>query len=296
MSALSQFLSGGGVRKVTTYTSGSGTHVPQPGTKWIKAIIVGGGGGGGHSTAGSASSGGGGGGACNLFEGLAASYAYSVGAGGTAGTAGGKGGNGGSSNFGTVYAYGGGGGSGTTTSTSAIGGGGGGIHGPGSSTGAGGTGGIYYWDSTDSRLEYTVSQFNASGTSSYATVSLGGGGSGKNNAGGVSDGHSSNVVANTPFICGGAGGMSTSITGTSDLVKIMSAGSVLNGYDSVPRDIAPPSSLGGAGGGSYLGKPGYYNGSIYVSPGIGGGGAPGRASLSIVAQAGGNGVIYVLEY
>lgn len=111
MSTLSQFL--GGPIRVTTYTSGTGTHTFLAEAKRFRAVVLGGGGGGGRSGGGPAGGGGGGGGGAIIVElpVAVAGLSYAVGAPGvgatTNNTAGTSGGN---SQLGAFAAIGGGGG------------------------------------------------------------------------------------------------------------------------------------------------------------------------------------------
>lgn len=112
--------------KVTTYNGGSGTFTPQTNTKTLYVECVGGGGSGGGSDGGAngscASGGGGGAYSATFVTSVAASYAYSVGAGGVAPAAGANPGNaGGDSTFGAICTAkgGSGGGAGAAAGTSA---------------------------------------------------------------------------------------------------------------------------------------------------------------------------------
>lgn len=123
-------VSPGRLLAVQTFTTASGTYTPTAGTKTIVLKHVGSGGAGGNSSAtgaGQASVGGGGGGGGygeGIYTGLAASYAWVLGAGGAAGS----GASGASSNFGALMSSTGGSagaGSAASAAVSAAGGAGG---------------------------------------------------------------------------------------------------------------------------------------------------------------------------
>jgi hypothetical protein len=131
---------GGGVKTAiaapstrTVLTAGSGaTYTTPVGCRAIDVEVIGGGGAGGGATSVASAGGGGGGGGSGgitrkLFSPPAATYTYTIGAGGTAGAAGAAGNAGADTTFGTLTAKGGSGGAAATSAaaTRALGGAGG---------------------------------------------------------------------------------------------------------------------------------------------------------------------------
>lgn len=177
------------------YTSGSGTYTPTAGTKGILVKLVGGGGAGGganYSCSGYyfAGGGGGAGGYCEgVINSVAASYAYSVGAGGAvSASCGAAAGQGGTTTFGTSLFTANGGTGGTTLASAAYGGGGAGgsasggtlnltgaSGGPGNANwGYGGEGGGSFLGSGGA-ASYEYSYTRRTGVSAVAPGSGGGG-------------------------------------------------------------------------------------------------------------------------
>lgn len=102
------FGAGATPRKVTIYTSGTGTFTPDPSSTWRRERLYGGGGGGGGGNTGSTGAAGQVGGVSEMWvknDGVA--KAYAVGALGTAGTSTNAGGNGGATTLGSSSAPGG---------------------------------------------------------------------------------------------------------------------------------------------------------------------------------------------
>lgn len=212
----------GRLAAIQTFTS-SGTYTPTPGVTKIIVEMVGGGGGGGGAPAGSSTSnsvgGGGGSGAYvrAMITSPAASYAITVGSGGSGGTTG-QGGTGGATTFGSLISCGGGSGGYTGISSNAPNGAGGGFGGSATVTSPavaifssnGGFGNAGYM---------TTGQGGNAGNG--ATVQLGNGGFGSANGGGsVGGGYGS-----------GGGGALTTTTTTSQQNGGAGAGGVVIVYE-----------------------------------------------------------------
>lgn len=212
----------GRLAAIQKFTS-SGTYTPTPGVTKIIVEMVGGGGGGGGAQAGSSTSnsvgGGGGSGAYvrAMITSPAASYAITVGSGGSGGTTG-QGGTGGATTFGSLISCGGGSGGYTGTSSNAPNAAGGGFGGSATVTSPavaifssnGGFGNAGYM---------TTSQGGNAGNG--ATVQLGNGGFGSANGGGsVGGGYGS-----------GGGGALTTTTNTTQQNGGAGAGGVVIIYE-----------------------------------------------------------------
>jgi hypothetical protein len=199
-----------GTRVVLTAGTAA-TYTTPSGCRAIDAECIGGGGaGGGASSVASAGGGGGGGGSGGytkkLFSPPAATYTYTVGAGGTAGAAGANAGNAGAdTTFGTLTAKGGSGGSGATSAaaTRALGGAGG-IAGSGGDINAPGEPGAAGVNPTAALVVSGSGAPSLLGGGANGVVAQGAGvAAGANTGGGGSGGASVSAGA---AVAGGAGG------------------------------------------------------------------------------------------
>jgi hypothetical protein len=185
-----------------TFTSGSGTYTTPANVKFIRVRMWGDGGGGGGvlqatSSAGGAGGGGGGGYCESIIDSPAATYSYSVGAGGAAGAAGNNAGTAGAgTTFSTFTAGGGLGGGGATAVIAA------------SVTGAANDGGTATGAQINIKGATGLSGYNLSGTQSLS----GTGGQGAYGASGGPGRRTSNPGQAGTAPGGGGGGGNTTIT------------------------------------------------------------------------------------
>lgn len=214
------FVLRGNLAPITSGTAA--TYTPTAGTRAIEVIVIGGGGGGGGAdgqgagTAGAAGGGGSGGVVSMLITTVAASYTYTIGAGGTAGVglAGADGGTGGNTTFAggavSITASGGLGGVGRTASS------GGGIRGSGGVGGAA-TGGDINLDGAKGNTAYTsgANQLSVGDGASITPYGTGGAGAAISGSTGGAVGSAGNgfgaggggaaVATETTNYAGGAG-------------------------------------------------------------------------------------------
>lgn len=192
-------------------TAGSGaTYTTPAGCRAIDVEVIAGGGAGGGATSVAASGGGGGGGGSGgitrkLFSPPAASYLYTIGAGGTPGAAGAAGGAGADSTFGTLTAKGGSGGAfaASAAATRALGGAGGVVGSGGDINGAGEPGRTGF-NTTAALVASGAGGPSEAGGGAPGVIAQGAGVAAAANSGGGGSGGAS--ISAGAAVAGGAGG------------------------------------------------------------------------------------------